>query len=98
MAAAGVLTLQGGSSNSPAFSTTDRALILSQLFALAMISPGRQRAFRQAVVAHVLLLLAAARAVDVWGILGQVMLGQFLLVAGIVEGAILDGWRLTQMP
>jgi hypothetical protein len=26
------------------------------------------------------------------------MLGQFLLVAGIVEGAVLVGWRLTQLP
>lgn len=68
------------------------------VFALAMLSPGRQWAFQRALVGHALLLLACAKAVDVWGPLGLTLLGQFLLVAGIVEGAILIGWRLTQLP
>jgi hypothetical protein len=68
------------------------------LFALAMLSPGRQRAFQTALVIHALVILACAKAVDAWGPLGLVLLGQFLLVAGIAEGAILVGWRLTQIP
>jgi hypothetical protein len=72
--------------------------MFAPFFALSMKSPGRQRAFRRAVVGHLLLLLICARGVDSWGNLGQVLMGQFLLVAGIVEGAILVGWRLTQMP
>src|SRR5215831_11928381 len=96
--AAGVLPLGGSPFPLAGGSSTDRALMLSQVFRLAMLSPGRQLALRRALVAHALLLLGAAKAVDAWGGLGLVMLGQFLLVGGIVEGAILVGWRLTQMP
>jgi len=76
-----------------------------QLFALAMLSPGRQRAFRQALFLHALVLLAGAKTIDTLALgssplsnNGLVLLGQYLLVAGIVEGAILVGWRLTQLP
>ncbi len=71
-------------------------------FALAAQSPTRQRTFRRVVVVHLLVLAAA-----VWGLFSQGLtppatsratFGHILLVAGIVEGALLIGWRLTQMP
>jgi hypothetical protein len=75
------------------------------LFGMAMRSRGRQLTLRRTVAVHLLLLLVGAKALDAWGTpwtspryLGQTLLGQFLLVAGIVEGAILLGWRLTQIP
>lgn len=69
-------------------------------FALAMVSPGRQRTFRRAVITHFLVLAAAAVGVESSGTPARVLplLGQLLLVAGIVEGAVLIGWRLTQLP
>jgi hypothetical protein len=73
--------------------------MLSAFFALAARSPGRQAVFRRVVVIHLLVLAAA------FGVLrhqgpGQPaeLLGHALLVAGIVEGAVLIGWRLTQLP
>src|SRR5262249_16869376 len=65
-------------------------------FALAMLSPGRQLAFRRALVAHVILVGAGSWSVVCGGSPG--FLGHLLLVAGIVEGAVLIGWRLTQLP
>jgi hypothetical protein len=71
-------------------------------FALAAQSPTRQKTFRRVVVVHLLVLSAL-----VFGLFAQAvappaasrtLLGQILLVAGIVEGALLIGWRLTQMP
>src|SRR6516162_6702258 len=58
-------------------------------------SPGRQQAFRQAVMVHLAILAGG-----VWMMTGgpPVVLGMMLLVAGIVEGAGLVGWRLTQLP
>ena len=69
-------------------------------FALAARSPTRRRAFRHTLAAHLLLIAGAAwlmsrqesRAA------GAQVLGHLLLVAGIVEGATLVGWRLTQLP
>src|SRR5207302_3361628 len=63
-------------------------------------SPGRQRVFRRTVAAHVTLLLAlvALLPLSPRGGTPTVLFGQFLLIAGIVEGAILIGWRLTQLP
>jgi hypothetical protein len=67
-------------------------------FRLAAVSPGRQLGFRRAVVAHLTLLA---------GCLGWAchhpenngpVTGYVLLTAGITEGAILLGWRLTQLP
>jgi hypothetical protein len=62
-----------------------------------MIAPNRQRSFRSAVIMHVgsvsflavMLLLSPAT---------LPIAGQMLLILGIVEGAILIGWRLTQLP
>jgi hypothetical protein len=65
-------------------------------FALAAQSPGRQRALRHAAVAHVLVLAGGG-----WSLLNHsaaTVLGHVLLVAGIVEGAVLVGWRLAQLP
>ena len=74
-------------------------------FRLAMRSISRQKTFRRTVGIHLLLVLAAVWAVYVrgrmlyvGGAIGVALLGQFLLVAGIVEGATLIGWRLTQLP
>src|SRR6476660_7932018 len=68
-------------------------------FALAAQSPSRQWTFRRAVAAHLCVLAGV-----VWGLYGHspgtppLLLGHVLLVAGIVEGAALVGWRLTQLP
>src|SRR6516165_9787766 len=66
---------------------------------MAFQSPGRQQAFRRTLVAHlalmgVLLLTQGAGAPRQ----PSVALGLTLLIAGIVEGAVLIGWRLTQLP
>jgi hypothetical protein len=73
--------------------------MFAPFFAVAAQSPSRQTTFRKAVVAHLLLLTCAAWAA-VRGGPGQpaILLGQILLVAGIIEGATLLGWRLTQLP
>lgn len=73
--------------------------MLAPFFTLAARSPSRQRAFRSAVLAHLLVVAGAAVALAAQGRLGSpVLLGHVLLVAGIVEGAVLVGWRLTQLP
>ncbi len=74
--------------------------MFAAFFAQAARSPGRQRVFRRAVIAHVAVLLAlvALLPLSPRGGTPTVLLGQFLLIAGIVEGAILVGWRLTQLP
>jgi hypothetical protein len=66
----------------------------------AAVSPTRQRALRWTVTAHLLVT-----AVMSWLVLRApgtngplIALGEGLLIAGIVEGAILIGWRLTQLP
>jgi len=71
--------------------------MLSPFFALAMLAPNRQRSFRRAVVLHVLFCVAVVVAVARNPATLPVG-GQMLLVAGIVEGATLVGWRLTQLP
>jgi hypothetical protein len=73
--------------------------MLSAFFALAARSPSRQIAFRRVVATHLVLL---ASVFGIMGVLGRggpaEVLGHALLVAGIVEGAVLIGWRLTQLP
>jgi hypothetical protein len=73
--------------------------MLYPFFALAAQSPSRQGAFRRAAAAHLAVLAGA-----VWALARPApgepptLLGHLLLVAGIVEGAVLVGWRLTQLP
>jgi hypothetical protein len=68
-------------------------------FILAAVAPNRQRSFRTLVAAHAMML-----GIVLGGMLwqrpaaGPMLFGQILLVAGIVEGALLIGWRLTQLP
>ena len=68
-------------------------------FALAAQSPTRQTAFRRLVGLHLLILGGAC-----WTLQREpvgrpaILLGHLALVAGIVEGALLIGWRLTQLP
>jgi hypothetical protein len=73
--------------------------MLSPFFATAARSPTRQGSFRRVVAAHLVVVACAARGVaqrpsDP----GLQMLGNVLLTAGIVEGALLAGWRLSQIP
>ena len=79
------------------FTSDPSFMSIAPFFALAMLSPNRQRSFRTAVCGHVLLtgIISAAvlRDAHLLPIAGQV-----LLIAGIVEGAVLIGWRLTQIP
>jgi hypothetical protein len=68
-------------------------------FTLAARSPSRQSAFRRVLVAHLLLLTVGCAALWWRGPGGSAeLLGHALLAAGIVEGAVLIGWRLTQLP
>jgi len=68
-------------------------------FSLAMTAPARQTAFRRSAVGH-LLFVSAATAAALTSPTSAVMqmIGYGLLGAGIVEGAVLIGWRLTQLP
>lgn len=71
--------------------------MLTPFFTLAMATPNRQRSFRAATLAHVTAISLVTVALS----LGRVSLplaGQILLITGIVEGAIIIGWRLTQIP
>jgi len=78
--------------------------MLRSFFALAAQSPTRQQAFRQLVFTHLLVVLGGAVAIQVYAAnvgyrgAGASILGHILLIAGIVEGAMLIGWRLTQLP
>jgi hypothetical protein len=73
--------------------------MIQPFFVLAAQSPTRQATFRRIVRLHLLLLAGAC-----WALARQptgrpaTLLGHLALVAGIVEGALLIGWRLTQLP
>jgi hypothetical protein len=73
--------------------------MLQPFFAAAMRARARQLTFRRVAGLHVGLLTClawvAARA-DTPTVLAAV--GQLTLILGIVEGAALIGWRLTQLP
>ncbi len=73
--------------------------MLRAFFTLAAVAPNRQRSFRTIVIAHLTMLLILFVGM-IWkrGLASPVALGEILLIAGIVEGALLVGWRLTQMP
>lgn len=73
--------------------------MLAAFLTLAAQSPTRQRALRRLVVAHLAFLGAVCWVVlHRRGSVGPLLAGQLLLCAGIVEGAVLLGWRLTQLP
>jgi hypothetical protein len=74
--------------------------MLTPFFTQAAVSPTRQQAFRRAVVGHLCALAGGVGAVMAAGghFEAATLLGPLLLVAGIVEGAVLLGWRLTQLP
>jgi hypothetical protein len=73
--------------------------MLTSFLTLGMRAPARQATFRRTVALHVVLLTllgwAAARPAAGAPLAA---VGQFALVDGIVEGAALVGWRLTQLP
>ncbi len=66
-------------------------------FTLAARSRNRQQTFRTLLTIH-LIALALIFLAMVWRKAGPTALGQSMLVAGIIEGALLTGWRLTQLP
>lgn len=68
------------------------------LFRLAAVCPGRQRGFRRSVVVHLALLTGLAGWTCRHPENGIASTGYLLLTAGIVEGAMLLGWRLAQLP
>ncbi|MFL5341814.1 MAG: hypothetical protein ACJ8F7_16840 [Gemmataceae bacterium] len=70
----------------------------SYFLTLAMTSPGRQLAFRRAVVFHVLLSAVLGWLALTIAPKYLTFFGDALLVVGIVEGAALVGWRLAQLP
>src|SRR5215213_3865486 len=73
--------------------------MLAPFFSLAMRAPARQSAFRRAAVAHLVFVSAASAALLAAPTPGAFKLyGYSLLGAGIVQGAALLGWRLTQLP
>src|SRR5437764_15468550 len=71
--------------------------MLAPFFALGMAAPDRQLAFRRVVALHLLFLTGLAYAAERHPS-ATPYLGQLLIVAGIVEGGTLVGWRLTQLP
>jgi hypothetical protein len=72
--------------------------MLTPFFTLAAVSPGRQRTFRSLVAAHLTVLGCGAALLFASPAFGGALLGHVVLIAGIVEGALLIGWRLTQLP
>lgn len=73
--------------------------MIAPFFQTAMAAPARQAGFRRVAVAHVL-FCAIATAVVLAKPNPELLqtFGYALLAAGIVEGAVLIGWRLTQLP
>ncbi len=73
--------------------------MLQAFFTIGMRAPGRHLTFRRAVVLHILMIACLG-----WGAANSdtperlAAVGQIALVLGIVEGASLVGWRLTQLP
>src|SRR5262249_53953232 len=67
-------------------------------FALAAQSPSRQEAFRSAVTTHLVVVGGCAWYALASGSAASMVGGPTLPVMGTIEGAVLIGWRLTQMP
>jgi hypothetical protein len=72
--------------------------MLRSFFRLAAVGQGQQRGFRRAVAAHVTLLAGCLAWTCQHPQDGAWRTGSVLLTAGMVEGAMLLGWRLTQLP
>src|SRR5271169_3325739 len=72
--------------------------MLAPFFKLAAVSPARQLAFRYLVVMHLGVLAGGAVVALSIQQEGTPLIGHVVLIAGIVEGALLLGWRLTQLP
>jgi hypothetical protein len=72
--------------------------MLAPFFTLAAVSPGRQYTFRCLVAVHLVALGCGFGLVEANRPHGAPIVGHLLLVAGIIEGALLLGWRLTQLP
>jgi hypothetical protein len=70
--------------------------MLGPFFAVAARSPGRRRSLLLTTLLHLSLYVVVLAFVR--RPLVPLVLGMSLLLAGIVEGAILIGWRLTQLP
>src|SRR5204862_6563082 len=76
-----------------------QSIMLASFLHLANVSPTRRQALRTLAGAHValiVLLLGGMFLGDDWS--SRQGLGNALLIAGIVEGSLLIGWRLTQLP
>jgi hypothetical protein len=74
-------------------------MFLAPFFRLAAVTFARQRTFRVLVGIHLALMGTTIGGMFLGGTLkNPIVLGNVLLVAGIVEGALLLGWRLTQLP
>jgi hypothetical protein len=73
--------------------------MLQPFFVAAMQSTGRQSAFRRVACGHVVICALLAAVVAQSPTRDAVTAaGYLLLCVGLVEGAALVGWRLTQMP
>ncbi len=77
--------------------------MLGSFFTLAAVSPSRQRVLRGAAVAHLVVLaygawLVLTSASDGGPLRAEVLFASLLVTLGVVEGAVLIGWRLTQLP
>src|SRR6266571_3959197 len=67
-------------------------------FTLAMTSPERQHAFRRMVVFHLALIAGIGFFVHALPDVPLANLSHVLVIAAIIEGAFLIGWRLVQIP
>src|SRR2546421_11878961 len=72
--------------------------MFSAFFTQAAVSPGRRRVFGGLLVSHLAVLLGCVWFLGHVPKGGPLVTGCVLLSAGIVEGAMLIGWRLTQLP
>src|SRR5262245_35585133 len=65
---------------------------------VSMSALNRQQSFRRAVIFHLIVVTAACAAAMNTSPRFLPFLGDAALIAGIVEGAGLVGWRLVQLP
>jgi hypothetical protein len=76
-----------------------KKMFISAFFHVAAVAPARQRTFRYLAAAHLAIIGISVGGMVLAGTLKDPkVLGNALLVTGIVEGALLIGWRLTQLP